>query len=412
MNSGIFCIGVFKMAKALFVVMDGLGDRGAETPLSKANTPNLDKITPNCSLGLLYTLGAGQIPGSDTAHLALFGYDPHKYYRGRGPFEALGAGMELKHGDVAFRANLCTIDDNMVILDRRAGRADYGMDKIYATLDGMKIDDVTVHVLHTVEHRGAVVFSGPGLSANVTNTDPHEANQPVAQAKPLDSGAEKMAKVMNEFTKKAYELLKDHPVNKERIEKGLKPANMAVIRGAGMFEKIEGLKERFNLKAICIAGGALYKGVAKYVGMDVIDVPGATGTTKTDLNAKAQAVIKAANDYDLVFAHIKGTDSCGHDGDFEGKMKMIERADAEFFSQVIDKFDVFVLTGDHSTPVAAKRHTCDAAPILFRNETARPDGAKKFTELNCAGGSLGQLTGTELMHFILDYLHKGHMFGE
>ncbi len=400
------------MARALFVVMDGLGDRGKQTPLSVANTPNLNKITPESSLGLLYTLGPGQIPGSDTAHLALFGYEPREYYRGRGPFEALGAGIELKHGDVAFRANLCTIDDNMIILDRRAGRADYGMDKIYQTLDGMEIEDIKVKVVHTVEHRGAVVFSGQGLSSAVTNTDPHETGQPVANAKPLDPSAEKMARIMNEFTQKAYELLKDHPVNKERIGKGLKPANMAVIRGAGMFEEVEPISKRFNIKAICIAGGALYKGVARFVGMDVIDVPGATGTTKTDLNAKANAVLENADKYDLVFCHIKGTDSCGHDGDFEGKKKMIERTDVEFFSKVLGRFDIFVLTGDHSTPVSAKRHTADAAPLLFWTKDCRPDGFDKFCEQNCGKGVLGQLTGVELMHFMLDYMHKGEMFGE
>jgi len=400
------------MPNALLVVMDGLGDRGKETPLSKANTPNLDKLAPSCAMGLLYTLGPGQLPGSDTAHLALFGYDPHEYYKGRGPFEALGAGVDLKSGDVSFRANLCTIDDKMIILDRRAGRADYGMDKIYQTLDNMKIEDVTIRAIHTVEHRGAVVFCGPDLSAAVGNTDPHETNQPVCEAKATDKSGEKIARIMNAFTKKAFELLKDHPVNKERVAKGLKPANMAVLRGAGLFEQVPSVKDRFGLKAICIAGGALYKGVAKFVGRDVVNVPGATGTGATNLNNKAQVALDAIGKYDLVFVHIKGTDSGGHDGNAESKTKMIDRADAEFFSKVIGKFDTIILTGDHSPPVAAKRHTADPAPILFWNANCRPDGRAKFTELNCAGGSLGQLTGTQLMHLILDYVDKEHMFGE
>ncbi len=400
------------MSNALLVVMDGLGDRGRETPLSAAKTPNLDKLAPSCAMGLMYTLGSGQLPGSDTAHLAIFGYEPHEFYKGRGPFEALGAGVDLKHGDVSFRANLCTIDDKMIILDRRAGRADYGMDKIYATLDNMKVEDITIRAIHTVEHRGAVVFCGPGLSAAVTNTDPHETNEPVSTAKGTDASGEKIARIMNGFTKKAFELLKDHPVNKERIAKGLKPANMAVLRGAGLFEKVASVQERFGIKAICIAGGALYKGVAKFVGMDVVNVPGATGTGATNLNNKAQAALDAAGKYDLVFVHIKGTDSAGHDGNFEAKRQMIERADAEFFSKVIGKFESIIITGDHSTPVAAKRHTADPAPILFWNATCRQDGRKKFTEANCAGGSVGQMTGTQLQHFILDYIGKEHMFGE
>lgn len=400
------------MPKALFVVMDGLGDRGGSTPLSAATTANLDKVVANCSLGLLFTLGPGQIPGSDTAHLALFGYEPRKYYAGRGPFEALGAGVDLKTGDVSFRANLATIDENMIILDRRAGRADYGMDKIFAALDGMQIEDVTVRMIHTVEHRGAAVLSGPGLSAAVSNTDPHETNLPVAEAKALDASGEKTARILNEFTKRARDLLKDHPVNNERVARDLKPANMAVLRGPGIFNEVESVGDRFGLKAVCIAGGALYKGVARFVGMDVIDVDGATGTAKTDLAGKAEAAIAASEDYDLVFVHIKGTDSCGHDGDFEGKRKMIERVDAEFFSAVLDKFDVIVVTSDHSTPVDAKRHTSDPSPLLFYHAHCRPDGAAKFTELACRTGSLGQLTGVELMNMILDYIDKGHMYGE
>jgi len=402
------------MAKALFVVLDGLGDRGAKTPLSEAKTPNLDKLTPSASLGLMYTLGPGQIPGSDTAHLALFGYDPHTYYPGRGPFEALGAGMELRTGDVSFRVNLCTLDEKGTIVDRRAGRAAYGLDKIFQTLDGTKIGDVTVRMVHTVEHRGAGVLSGPGLSAAVSNTDPHETGQPVAEAKPLDSSAEarKTAKALNDFTAKARELLADHPVNRERKEKGLKPANMAVLRGPGLYQQVPSLVDRFGLKAVCVAGGALYKGVASYVGMKVLDVAGATGTTETDLKAKAQAAVKARDEADLIFVHIKGTDAGGHDGNFEVKRKMIERVDAEFLPGVLGQFDVVVLTGDHSTPVAAKRHTADAPPVLFWSETCRPDGAKRFTELAAGHGCLGQFTGTELMHFILDYIDKGHMFGE
>lgn len=399
-------------SRALFIIMDGLGDRGAASPLSQARTPNLDELTPHCSLGLLHTLGPGQIPGSDTAHLALFGYDGHKYYPGRGPFEALGAGMELKAGSVAFRANLCTIDENMIILDRRAGRADFGMDRIYAAVDQMKIEDCTVHIKHTVEHRGAVVLSGPSLSAKVTNSDPHETGKPVEQVKALAPEADKTAQIINTFTSNVRQMLKDHPANAQRVTKKLKPANMIVIRGPGMFQPVPSLQSRFALRALCIAGGALYKGVARYVGMDVIDVPGATGTTKTDLVAKAQAVVQNVDKYDLVFAHIKGTDSCGHDGDFKGKQKMIERLDAEFIPLIKDKVDLLVLTGDHSTPVDAGRHTCDPVPLLLWHANCRPDGSDKFCEANCRGGSLGQLTAIELFNTVLDHLHKGQMFGE
>ena len=397
---------------ALLAIMDGLGDRGKETPLSAATTPNLDALTAGGLAGFMHTIGRGIVPGSDTAHLALFGYDPHEFYRGRGPFEALGAGMSMGDGDVAFRTNLCTLDENGVIVDRRAGRKDLGFEEIYKAINGMEIDGVTCRVQHTVEHRGAMVLSGPGLSEKITNTDPHEIGEPVLKSKPTAAGAEKTAKVLNEFTKRAGEILAGHPVNEKRKAQGLKPANAVLARGPGIYKGIVHIKERLGISAVCVAGGALYKGAARYVGMDVADVPGATGTAETDLGAKARAALDNAGDHDLVFLHVKATDAFGHDGDFEGKRKMIERFDAELLPEVIGAFDVIFISGDHTTSVTAKRHTSDPVPILFWHKDARRDPVTKLCEAECCQGGLGHIIGLDIMKIILDYLDKSHIYGE
>jgi len=352
------------------------------------------------------------VPGSDTAHLALLGYDPYEYYRGRGTFEALGAGIPLEHGDVAFRGNLCTVDDDWNVLDRRAGRDSHGMDVLYESIDGQEIDGVRIKVQHTVEHRGAVVFSGKGLSNKVGNTDPHEVGVEVEHAEPSSDAGKKIADVLNKFTRQVYDILDPHPMNKERVKLGKKPANILLCRGAGMFESVDPFVSRYEMKPICIAGGALYKGVARYIGFDTPDVPGATGTVETNLRAKADAVIGAASTHDFVFAHIKGTDSCGHDGKFDGKRDMVSRIDAEFLGAVKDHFDVMAITGDHSTPVSAGRHTADPVPVLLYHKAVRSDDARRLTEQECVRGALGHINGVDVLKLILDYCDKSHMFGE
>ena len=398
--------------KALLVIMDGLGDRTDKTPLDLASTPVLDSFAKKGMTGLLYPIGIGFIPGSDTAHLAILGYDPFEFYKGRGAFEALGAGFTLNDGDVAFRVNMATVDDNWNVLDRRAGRNDYGMKELFAAIDNMEIDGVKIRVTHTVEHRGAALFSGKNLSVKVSNTDPHKENARVEKAEALDKTGEHIAKVLNEWTKKAYEILKGHPVNKERVSKGIKPANIPLLRGAGECFKPEPFEKRFGVKPVCVAGGALYKGVARYLSFYTPDIEGATGTKNTNLVAKKNAVLKYMQDYDFVFAHLKGTDSCGHDGDFEGKKAFIERADREFFDGLLDKFDVVVVTGDHSTPCVAKRHSMDPVPILMYHKDIRPDETTKLCEAQAYKGGLGRILGKDLVPIMMDYINKSNMFGE
>ena len=404
--------------KAMLLIMDGVGDRGKVTPLSEAKTPNFDELAAKSAMGFLSSLGKGKLPGSDTSHLAILGYDPYEVYKGRGTFEALGAGMDLKTGDVAFRGNLCTVEQagsDLVVRDRRAGRDDYRMDELYAAVHGMEIEDCKVHVKHTVEHRSAVVLSGPGLSHDIGNVDPHEEDANVLTCEPKDANdpaAVKAARILDVFTKKSYEILKGHEANKDRVAQGKKPGNIVLCRGAGFYDPPEPFERKHGITGVCVAGGALYKGVARFLGMTVLDVPGATGTAKTDLASKAKVALDKSREYGLVFVHIKGTDSFGHDGKFDDKKDMIERIDAEFVAQVKDGFDIIAATGDHSTPTSSKHHSADPVPLLFYHKDARADGARRLTEAECAKGGLGVVVGTELMGIILDYMGKAKMFGE
>ena len=398
--------------KTLLLIMDGVGDRGRDTSLSRARTPHLDELAKAGITGMLPPLGRGIVPGSDTSHLAILGYDPKVYYKGRGAFEAFGAGLELKDKDVAFRTNLGTADENLVVTDRRAGRDPLGLDELYAVLDGMEFGDVRLKIKHTVEHRGALVLSGPGLSAAVSNTDPHEVGVKLLESKALAPDGEKTASVLNQFTEQARAILSEHPVNKMRQDKGKVPANVVLSRGAGIYFKPESFAEKYGLKAVCIAGGALYKGAARYVGMDVPDVPGATGTTSTDLHAKAAAVRTAVPDYDFVFVHVKGTDAAAHDGNAELKCRIIERVDGDLIADVAELFDIIIVTGDHSTPPSAKRHSADPVPILFWHADVRSDKATRLCESECMNGGLGHMLGLDIMPLVLDYLGKSEMFGE
>jgi len=225
--------------KVILIILDGLGDRanrelGFKTPLQFAEKPHLNKIARMSVVGLMDPIAPGVRAGSDTSHLNLLGYDPYKVYTGRGPFEAAGLDMDVKPGDVAFRCNFATVDENMVVKDRRAGRIKDGTKELAEALNGMEIEDVKLFVKPGVEHRAALVLRGPGLSADVSDVDPHDTGLKIHEARAKSPEGEKTARIINEFVRRAHEILKEHPVNKERVEKGLPPANILLPRGAGM----------------------------------------------------------------------------------------------------------------------------------------------------------------------------------
>ncbi len=399
--------------KAILLILDGLGDLPApkSTPLQMAKKPNIERLAKNGIQGLMSTISRGTVPGSDTAHLSILGYAPEKYYCGRGPLEALGAAMLLEEGDVAFRANFATISGKN-ILDRRAGRLESVAAKGLEKEANIRIGDVEVIFKSTSEHRGALVLKGSNLSANVSPTDPHHTGM-MHVCVPTDETAEakRTAEIINKFTEVVSAKLETNRINIERKKKGLPPANAILVRGAGRYKRVPSFSEVHGIKGACVAGGALYRGVSRFVGLDVLEVPGATGTKETDLKAKGFAAQKALAKNDFVFVHVKATDSFSHDGNAEGKRKFIERVDKELIPLLTETGAAIIITGDHSTVCSRKEHTGYEVPILVYEKGGRSDGLKKFDEINAMNGGLGHIRGKDVMPIILNIIGKAKMYG-
>lgn len=403
--------------KAILIVCDGLGDRpikelGGKTPLEGAKTPNLDRLAREGICGLVHTLGVGLRPGSDTSHLALFGYDPGVYYHGRGPFEAAGIGMDLKPGDVALRGNMGTVDEKLVVLDRRAGRI-RDTSPYAKALDGMVIDNIKFEVKPGTGHRVGVVMRGRGLSSRISDPDPHEIGVRVHEARPLDGtrDAKFTAVVLNKFLEESHLILKELKANEQRVKEGSPPGNYLLIRGAGYVAEIPSFEERYGLKAACIAGAGLYKGVARLLGMDVIKVEGATGLPDTNVEAKFRTAVKALKQYDFIFIHVKGADSLGEDGNYKGKKEFIEKIDKAAKTLLGLKDTFIVITADHSTPCALKMHSGDPVPLLINGPGVRVDEVREYGERNCMKGGLGHIRGLDLMPELVNLMGRARLIG-
>jgi 2,3-bisphosphoglycerate-independent phosphoglycerate mutase len=384
------------MKKIIFIVIDGLGDEPIpqlknRTPLEAAKTPNFDFLAKNGICGLVLPWHEkGKLPTSEETHLAIFGYDPKKFNPGRGVLEVLGIGEKIKKGDVCFRGNFATVDENLVIIDRRAERIENTEDLI-ESLNKIKIKGVKVIIKKAFGHRIGIIFRGKNLSAKVSSNDPKKVGVRVLEIK----GEKRMVKILNDFLEKARAILENHPKNKERKKEGKLPANYILLRGAGKFKKVKSFKEKYGLKAGFIAGGTLYKGIGKYLGMEKIKVKGANGTLKTNLKGKFLAAKKAIKNYDFIFLHIKATDNLAEDGKFLEKKEFIENIDQNL-KPILNLKDVLIIvTGDHSTCSLMKNH-CDLPnPILIYG--AKKDGCKKFSERDCKKGKLGVLRQVDLM---------------
>lgn len=407
--------------KAILIIGDGLGDRpvkelGGKTPLEAATKPNIDKLAAEGECGLMDPIAAGVRAGSDTSHLAILGYDPYTCYTGRGPFEAAGIGMDVKQGDISFRCNFSTVDPDMTITDRRAGRITEGTDQLAAAVTGMQIEDVTVIFKESVAHRGALVLRGPGLGPLVSDADPHEEGAKVHQSvalEPGDATASKTARIINEFVKKSYELLKDHPVNLKRKEQGLNPANIILPRGSGLAPDLKNFDERYGVKSACVAETGLIMGVAKYVGMEIVHVPGATGGMDSDVIAIGEAILKTLETHNFILCNVKGGDVAGHDGQPDAKIGLIEKLDKmiDLLLRKVDANTHIVLTADHSTPVTYMDHTGDPVPIAFWGPSVRTDDCKSFGERPVSHGGVGRVRGTDVMNMITNLMGVQEKFG-
>lgn len=406
----------------LIFICDGVADRpvkelDGKTPLEAARTPNFDRLARLGENGLLDPIAPGVPAGSDTAHLALLGYDPYEYYTGRGPFEALGVGMDVRPGDVAFRCNFATVeerDGELLVKDRRAGRITEGTAELVAPLDGVELDGVKCFIKESTAHRAALVLRGDGLGAAVSDVDPHEEDAAVARAAGATPEDRKTAAVVNEFVELSYETLKGHAVNREREKRGLPPANIILPRGAGLAPHIPRVTQLYDLTAAAVVEVGLIRGIARYCGLDVVPLPPeVNGGLDTDLGAFMAATAEALKKYDLVLANVKGPDVAGHDGDAAAKVDVIERIDAAA-APLLENLPAtchLALLGDHATPVAVRDHSGDAVPVVFWGPGARTDAVESFGERAAATGGASRLRGRDVLPILLNLADRAEKFG-
>lgn len=385
--------------KIVLLLLDGLGgaplNPGGLTELEAAHTPNMDALVGRAACGLSDPVAPGISPGSGPGHLGLFGYDPIEYQIGRGVLEALGIGFALEPDDVAARGNFCTVDEAGNITDRRAGRipTEEGAKRV-ELLRQIKVPGVEIFVDPVKEYRFTLVLRGDGLSAEIEDTDPQQTGRPPLPLTPRSPQAEKTVDILRRWTEEAGRILADHP-----------PANSFTLRGFARDPGLPRFPEVYNIKAAAVAVYPMYKGIARLVGMDVIE-------HQAESPAEEFEVVKRHwNEYDFFFVHIKKTDSYGEDGNFKGKVGVIEAVDSALPSLLALKPDVLVITGDHSTPALVKRHSWHPVPIMLAANTARRNTLAQFGETACLQGALGRIRHVDIMPLALAHAMRLNKFG-
>lgn len=384
-------------AKIIMLVVDGLGgipNSTGKTELETAHTPNLDQLVKKSICGLSYPLSLGITPGSGPAHLALFGYDPFKYEIGRGLLAALGVNFPLEPNDLAARGNFATIDEQGIIMDRRAGRISTETNvKLCELLQNINIKETKVLVTPEKEHRFLVIFRGGDLVDKLSESDPQKVGLSALEVMPLNPTAKYTSEVINEFIKIAQERLK-----------GSYPANMILLRGFANNIKLPTMQEVYKLNPCAIATYPMYKGLARLVGMAVLD----TGEALED---QIKTLEENYQNYDFFYFHVKKTDSYGEDGNFNQKVAVIEKIDSLLPNILNLNPEVLIVTGDHSTPSVLLSHSWHSVPTLIYSKNVRYDQVDKFSESSCNFGGLGKFKALEIMPLALANALKLAKFG-
>lgn len=384
--------------KIVLLVMDGVGDvpsKEGKTPLQVARKPNLDRLAKESDLGQTVPVMHGVTPGSGPGHLAMFGYDPIKYQIGRGILEALGSDVPVGEKDVVARANFATIQ-NGIVVDRRAGRPSTEesakiVEKLAKSI--RRIEDIEVSFYPGKEHRFVVKLTGEGLDDRLSDADPQKEGKAFVYTQPLSPEAEKTARIVNKLLDEIKKVLSNEP-----------KMNCALMRGFSKYPNLPQFPQLYKLKAAAVATYPMYRGIAKLVGMQVVQ----TGNT---VKEEFETVKSAWKDFDFFYVHVKKTDSYGEDGDFDSKVHVIEEVDEALPILLQLQPDVLIVTGDHSTPVSLKAHSWHPVPLMICSKYTRKGLSNSFDEFECARGSLGTIYAVDVMGLILAHALRLEKFG-
>ncbi len=382
--------------KYLVVLGDGMADYklealGDKTPLEYANTPNIDRLAPLSQIGLVKTVPNGMKPGSDVANLSVIGYAPEKYYSGRSPLEALSIGVDMQEGDIAVRTNLVTLSDEPEIacktmIDYSAGEISTkeASELIKAVKETLSDDEFSFYA--GVSYRHCMIIKNGTTETELT--PPHDiSGRVIGDYLPSGKDGEKLLSLIE----RSYAVLKDHPVNLERIKNGKNPATHVWFWGAGTKPSLDNFEEKYGLKGAVISAVDLLKGIAIGAEMLAPEVEGATGTLATNWDGKiAKAKECFENGYDYVYIHLEAPDECGHQGDTFGKVKAIEKVDyvvGEMVKYLESKGDfTLVVTPDHATPIVKKTHTSEPIPYMIYKSANPQNSTLKYNETDAQSG--------------------------
>lgn len=395
--------------KTVVLLCDGMADYpvpelGGVTPMAKANKPHMDALAKKAEVGLVKTVADGLKPGSDVANLSVLGYDPAIYYSGRSPLEAGSIGIDMKPTDVSLRCNLVTLSDepeydDKTIIDYCAGDISTADAKIL--VDALKevFDNEEFQLFAGVSYRHCLIWNNGTLDLG-TLTPPHDiTGKPIRGHLPEHPNA----KMLYDMMRRSYDVLKNHPLNLERAARGERPANSMWFWGEGVRKPLAAFEDKYGVKGAMISAVDLLKGIGKFSGMKVINVPGATGYLDTNFDGKAQAAIETLKDgSDFVYIHVEAPDECGHRYEIENKVKAIELIDEKILASLLnaledyDDYKIMILS-DHPTPLALKTHTNDPVPYMIYHKNGEQEGVDCFCEDAAEQTGKFEPVGHELM---------------
>jgi len=398
--------------KYIIVVGDGMADYpvpelGNKTPLQVAYKPNMDSVAAKGQSGLIKTVPDELSPGSETAICSLLGYDPRKYCASRGPLEAPARGLKLGENDAAYRCNLITEKDG-VIVDYSAGHiTTEESSKLIASINKAFGKLGKIEFYSGLDYRHFLILRNFPKPELIQCTPPHDAIGVSVSAvlpKAKSAEAEKTARLLRELINRSGGILRTHPVNIAREKAGKNPGNLIWPWGGGKKPSMPTLKEKYGLKAAVISAVDLVKGIGTYAGMEIINVPGATGLNNTNYEGKADATLKALEDNDLVFVHVEAPDEAGHLRDYALKVKTIEDLDKRLLGRILNGLTepyAIAISPDHPTPIRIGTHSRDPVPFAIKSPFLKPDGVKKFDEFSARNGAFGLVEHDYLISLLI-----------